>query len=130
MGAGRKAQMRFGALGRVGGGAVLAVLLVLIAAVPAAADAGSEPPAGGGAIGQVIGATLGAAVVTAALLALIAGHRSGRVRFLGRAAGWCSRAFGLAPWAGVPVVLLVVVSFLVAVFGLQWYICLLFDIGR
>ncbi|TMM02158.1 MAG: hypothetical protein E6G05_09305 [Actinobacteria bacterium] len=117
-------------VGRIGGGAVLAVPLFLIAAVPAAADSGSEPPAGGGAIGQVIGATLGAAVVTAALLALIAGHRSGRVRFLGRAARWCSRAFGLAGWAGLPIVLLVGVSLLVAVFGMYWDISLHLDNGR
>src|SRR5213082_1207546 len=117
-------------VGRVGGGAVLAVPVALIAAVPAAADTGSEPPAGGGAIGQVIGATLGAGVVTAALLALIAGHRSGRVRFLGRAARWCQRAFGLAPWAALPIVLLVGVSLLVAVFGMYWDISLHLDNGR
>src|SRR5947209_2627813 len=117
-------------VGRVGVGAVLAVPLMLIAAVPAAADAGSTPPAGGSAIGQVIGATLGAGVVTAGLIALVAGHRSGRVRFLGRAARWCSRAFGLASWAALPIVLLIGVSLLVAVFGMYWDISLHLDNGR
>jgi hypothetical protein len=94
------------------------VALLLVAAVPAAADSGSTPPAGGSAIGQVIGATLGAGVVTAALLALVAGHRSGRVRVLARVAGACSRATGLAEWAALPILLLVGVSLLVAVFGM------------
>jgi hypothetical protein len=116
--------------GRVGVGAALAAPLILIAAGPAAADAGSTPPAGGSAIGQVIGATLGAGVVTAGLLALVAGHRSGRVRFLGRAARWCSRAFGLASWAALPIVLLIGVSLLVAVFGMYWDISLHLDNGR
>src|SRR5437763_6180162 len=117
-------------MGRVGVGAAFSVPLVLLAAVPAAADAGSTPPAGGSAIGQVIGATLGAGVVTAGLLALAAGHRSGRVRFLGRAARWCSRAFGLAPWAALPIALLIGVSLLVAVFGMYWDISLHLDNGR
>ncbi len=122
--------MRPRLLGRVCGAAVLAVLLSVIAAAPAAADAGSEPPAGGGAIDQVIGATLGMGVITAALLALIAGHRSGRVRFLGGAARWCSRAFGLAAWSALPIVLLVAVSLLIAVFGMYWDISLHLDNGR
>src|SRR3989440_5799807 len=130
MGEGRKPQVRSRLVGRVGVGGVLAVPLSLIAGVPAAADAGSTPPAGGSAIGQVIGATLGATVVAAALLALIAGHRPGRVRFLGRAARWCSRAFGLASWAALPIVLLIGVSLLVAVFGMYWDISLHLDNGR
>lgn len=109
---------------------MLAVPLALSVVAPAAADAGSTPPAGGSAIGQVIGATLGAGVVTAALLALVFGHRSGRVGFLERAAEWCARATGLAGWAALPIVLLIGVSLLVALFGMYWDISLHLDNGR
>ena len=45
-----------------------------------------SPPAGGGEIGQVIGGTVGAMIVTAAMFYLVLGHRSGRVKLLGRLA--------------------------------------------
>ena len=53
--------------------------------------ASSAPPAGGSAIGQVIGATLGAMVATAALLWVIAAHRGSRIRWLGRLASASER---------------------------------------
>ena len=49
-----------------------------------------SPPAGGGEIGQVIGGTVGAMIVTAAMFYLVLGHRSGRVKLL-RGSG-CSRS--------------------------------------
>jgi hypothetical protein len=36
-----------------------------------------SPPAGGGEIGQVIGGTVGAMIVTAAMFYLVLGHRAG-----------------------------------------------------
>ena len=41
-----------------------------------------SPPAGGGEMGQVIGGTVGAMIVTAAMFYLVLGHRSGRVKLL------------------------------------------------
>jgi hypothetical protein len=117
-------------LRRVWQGAGIAAPLVLAAAAPAAADSGSAPPAGGGAIGQVIGATVGASIVTAGLLALVAGHRSGRIQFLARAAEGCARATGIAAWAALPIMLLIGVSLLTAVFGMYWDISLHLDNGR
>ena len=43
-------------------------------------------PAGGAAIGQTIGATVGALVISAAMIAVVAGHRSGRLPQVGRIA--------------------------------------------
>src|SRR2546421_4116108 len=94
------------------------------------ASAASTPPARGAAIGQVIGATLGMTVVTAALLALVAGHRSGRVRFLGRAADAAGELTGVAPWSALPVLLLLGGSLLTAVFGMYWDISIHLDNGR
>src|ERR687888_2649798 len=91
------------------------------------ASSGSTPPAGGAAIGQVIGATLGMTVVTGALLALVAGHRSGRIRFLGRWADATGRFTGVAPWAGLPTMMLLAGSLLIAVFGMYWDISIHLD---
>jgi hypothetical protein len=49
---------------------------------------------------------------------------------LARVAGACSRATGLAEWAALPILLLVGVSLLVAVFGMYWDISLHLDNGR
>src|SRR5919198_2982532 len=108
-------------------GAGLAMPALLVAAAPAAADSGSQPPARGAAIGQVIGATLGMTLVTAALLALVAGHRSGRIRFLGRWADATGRFTGVAPWAGLPTMMLLAGSLLIAVFGMYWDISIHLD---
>ena len=56
-------------------------------------------PAGGAAIGEIIIATLGAGVVTAALLFFGLGHRSGKVALLGNIARWSQRISGLPGWA-------------------------------
>jgi hypothetical protein len=116
-------------LGRLVGSAA-AVPAVLVAAAPAAAAAGSQPPAGGAAIGQVIGATLGMTVVTAGLLALVAGHRSGRIKFVGRAADAVGRATGVTGWSALPTMLLLDVSLLTALFGMYWDISIHLDNGR
>jgi hypothetical protein len=92
-----------------------------------AAD-GTEP-AGGAAIGEVVGATAGAVVLTAVLLALGMGHRSGRVRVLARLAAFSERVSGLPGWAALPVGL-ATGSLLTAVFGMYWDISLHIDQGR
>ena len=60
--------------------AVLALAIAAqLATAPAAMAASKSAPAGGAAIGQVIAATLGAMVATAAMLWIVVGHRSGRL---------------------------------------------------
>jgi len=59
--------------------------LALLAAAPA--QAASEP-AGGAATGEIVIATLGAGLLTTLLLAVGMGHRSGRLKVLGRVAAW------------------------------------------
>jgi hypothetical protein len=86
-------------------------------------------PAGGAAIGQVIGASAAAMLATAALLYLGYAHRTGRTDLLRRIADFAGRNTGLAPWAAVPV-LLAAGSLLVAVLGMYWDISLHIDNGR
>jgi hypothetical protein len=115
---------------------VLAPLIVLVflavlalVATPALAAQESSPPAGGAALGQVIGASLAAMLVTAVLLYIGFGHRSGRVRWLGRLAEWAERISGHPGWIGIPVVVSTT-SLVVALFGMYWDIALHIDIGR
>jgi hypothetical protein len=89
---------------------------------------GSEP-AGGAATGQVIGATAGALVATAAIGVVLAGHRSGRLSGLSRAARLASRVSGLPEWAALPSGVLGA-SLLTAVLGMYWDISLHIDNGR
>jgi hypothetical protein len=89
----------------------------------------ASQPAGGAAIGQIIIATAGAMVVTALLLWLGFGHRSGRVPHLGRAAALGERLSGLPGWAALPSGV-ATVSLITAVFGMYWDISLHIDVGR
>jgi hypothetical protein len=86
-------------------------------------------PAGGAAIGEVIGASAGAAVATAVLLFLGLGHRSGRVQVLGRLAGFSERVSGLPGWAALPAGI-ATISLITAVFGMYWDIGLHIAVGR
>ncbi|MGZ6695520.1 MAG: hypothetical protein ACXVFL_07735 [Solirubrobacteraceae bacterium] len=86
-------------------------------------------PAGGAALNEIIGATAGAMVVTALLLWLGFGHRSGRVPYLGRAAALGERVSGLPGWAALPSGV-ATVSLITAVFGMYWDISLHIDVGR
>jgi hypothetical protein len=96
---------------------------------PVFGQATGDEPAGGAAIGEAIGATAGALVVTAAIAVLIAGHRSGRVKLLARAAALSERTTGLPGWAALPS-MIVGVSLLTAVLGMYWDISLHIDNGR
>jgi hypothetical protein len=111
---------------------LLTALAVL--AVPATAAAQSQggekaDPAGGAAIGEVVLATAMAAVVTAIALVVVLGHRSGRVKFVGRAAAYSERMTGVPGWASLPNVF-VGVALLIAVIGMYWDISLHIDNGR
>src|SRR3954467_12456870 len=59
-------------------------------------------PAGGAAIGEVIGATAGARGATTLLSALGFGHRSGRTQLLERWSGFAARVAGLPKWVALP----------------------------
>ena len=74
-------------------------------------------------------ATLGATVLTTLLLALGMGHRSGRVKVLGRVAAWTERKTGLPGWAALPGAISSV-ALLVALLGMYWDISLHIDQGR
>jgi len=89
----------------------------------------AAPPAGGAAIGQVIGASAVASVLTALLLWLGMGHRNGRVAVLGRVAAFTERVSGLPGWAALPGAV-ANVGLITAVFGMYWDISLHIDNGR
>src|SRR6188472_1817119 len=91
--------------------------------------AAAAPPAGGAEIGQIVIATAAASVVTAALLILGLGHRSGRVQILQRLADHSERTSGLPGWVAFPSAV-ATVSLLTAVFGMYWDISLHIDNGR
>ena len=99
------------------------ILPHLLAAAP-----GSQP-AGGAAIGEVIGASAAAALLTAALLVLGFGHRSGRIALLGRFAGWAERTTGMPGWVALPSGI-ATFSLITAVFGMYWDIALHIGVGR
>ncbi len=97
----------------------------ITALLPAAESA----PAGGAALDQLAIATAIGVGMGALVAWLGAGHRSGRVRFLGRAAAWTERAVGLPGWAALPSVVSAV-SLLVALLGMYWDISFHIDAGR
>src|SRR5438874_13440272 len=83
----------------------------------AASNGTGSAPAGGAAIGQVIGATLAAIVITGIMLAIVAGHRSGRIKLVDRGAALAERVSGIAGFASLPSAALGV-SLITAVFGM------------
>jgi hypothetical protein len=86
-------------------------------------------PAGGAALDQVAIATGAAGFVTVLLMWLGLGHRSGRVPVLRRVGGFSSRVSGLPAWAAIPAGI-IVVSLIVALFGMLWDISLHIAQGR
>jgi hypothetical protein len=91
--------------------------------------AAAAPPAGGAEIGQIVIATTAATIVTAALLFLGLGHRSGRVQILQRFADHSERTSGMPGWVAFPSAV-ATVSLLTAVFGMYWDISVHIDNGR
>jgi hypothetical protein len=95
----------------------------------AALLAAAAPPAGGAEIGQIVIATTAATIVTAALLYLGLGHRSGRVLILQRLADHSERTSGMPGWVAFPSGI-ATLSLLTAVFGMYWDISVHIDNGR
>jgi hypothetical protein len=91
--------------------------------------AAAAPPAGGAEIAQIFIATLGATILTCALLYLGFGHRSGRVQVLQRLADFSERASGMPGWVAFPSAV-ATVSLITAVIGMYWDIALHIDNGR
>src|SRR5918998_1142322 len=89
----------------------------------------ADRPAGGAAMDQVVGATLGAALVTGALVWFGLGHRRGSTQLLERMAAAASRGTGLPPWAALPI-WVASAALLIALFGMYWDISLHIDKGR
>src|SRR3954452_10308754 len=98
----------------------------------AASGAANQPPAGGSSLDQVLIASGAAAAMTAVLLVLGVGHRTGRLTLLTRLADRSERsAFsqGHPGWAGLPLGL-ALISLLTALFGMMWDIALHIGVGR
>ena len=111
-------------------GAARISILTLASFLSAVAPANAQgQPAGGAAIGEIVQATAGAVLVTAVLLVLGMGHRSGRVSLLGRWAAMAERVSGMPGWAALPTGV-ATVSLVTAVFGMYWDISLHIDVGR
>jgi hypothetical protein len=89
----------------------------------------AAPPAGGAALDQIIIATAGAMLLTGALLFLGLGHRSGRVPYLGRLAGFAERVSGLPGWVALPSAI-ATISLLTALLGFLWDVSIHIDEGR
>src|SRR4051794_28690548 len=78
-----------------------AIATPLALASPAMAAASSRP-AGGGEIGQVIIATTGAMIATAGLLAIVYGHRTGRIGAIKKLVAYSERVSGMPSWSSIP----------------------------
>ena len=91
--------------------------------------AAAAPPAGGAATKEIVIATAGAMLLTAALAVLGLGHRSGKVKLLGKWAAFSERISGLPGWVAFPVGV-ATVSLITAVFGMYWDIALHIGVGR
>src|SRR4051812_2892943 len=107
------------------------LLSALVASLAGAqsAFAASTPPAGGAEISQVIIATTGAMIATGALLAVVVGHRSGRLAPMKKLVDFSERVSGMPAWAAVPLSMLGG-TLLIAVFGMYWDISIHIDKGR
>ena len=91
--------------------------------------AAESKPAGGAELAEVVIATTGAVIATAAVMALAIMHRAGRTDLLRRAAGRASRLTGEPGWVALPS-MLVTASLICALFGMYWDISLHIDDGR
>ena len=99
----------------------------LLATLTTAAE--STKPAGGAAIGEVVGATAGALVATTILFTLIYRHRTGKTQLLEKLAAMSERVTGMPGWASLPSVV-GTSSLLVALLGMYWDIALHINVGR
>src|SRR6266487_1008893 len=86
-------------------------------------------PAKGAPVGDLLWASLVAAVLTGGVLWIAVAHRSGRIGWLGRLAAFAERTSGLPGWAALPAAV-VGASLLIAVFGFYWDVAKHIDTGR
>jgi hypothetical protein len=86
-------------------------------------------PAGGAALREVIGASLGAGVASALLFGLGLGHRAGRTHLLERWSAFAARIGGLPAWVALPSAV-GTASLITALLGMYWDISLHIDRGR
>src|SRR6478609_5352380 len=86
-------------------------------------------PAGGAALREVIGASLGAGVASALLFGLGLGHRAGRTQLLERWSAFAARVGGLPTWVALPSAV-GTASLITALLGMYWDISLHIDQGR
>jgi hypothetical protein len=93
------------------------------------AQATGSEPAGGAAVAEAIGATVGALVVTTLIALVIAAHRSRRISWLHHLARFAERQTGLPGWAALPSAVMGL-SLLTAALGMYWDISLHIDNGR
>jgi hypothetical protein len=91
--------------------------------------AAKSAPAGGAAVGEALLATAGALVITAAMLGVVIGHRSGRLKLVSRVAAFAERSSGIPGWSSLPIAF-VAGSLSVAVLGMYWDISIHIDEGR
>jgi hypothetical protein len=105
----------------------LATSASLYAAAPAFAAGGA--PARGAPIQDVIAGTLAATAATAAVVWISMAHRSGRIRWLSRLAGFSERVSGLPGWAALPAAV-TGGALVIAVFGYYWDVAKHIDTGR
>jgi hypothetical protein len=103
-------------------------MLILPAAASAQGGTGS-PPAGGGETGEVIIGTIGAAIVSALMVAIVVGHRTGKLGAVRRLAGFSERVSGMPGWAALPLSV-AAGSLIIAVLGMYWDISIHLDQGR
>jgi hypothetical protein len=92
-------------------------------------SAATDPPAGGAALGEVVGASALAGGMTAVLLLVGWAHRTRRTTVLARAADRCGRAVDQPGWVALPT-LLGTASLLTALLGMYWDISLHIGQGR
>ena len=116
-------------MGRVMAGLAGMVALGALPATAFAQGGTGSPPAGGGGLGEVIAGTVAAIVITAGMLAVVLGHRSGRIKTVGRLGALAERITGLPAWASLPLAVLGG-SLITAVFGMYWDIATHIDAGR
>ena len=117
---------------RVRGGTALTAVAALAAlGSPAAAMAqgSGSPPAGGGAVDQIVIGTIVAMVITGLFLWMLSAHRSGRIEFLGNLSAYSQRVSGLPGWAALPLAV-AAGSLIIAVLGMYWDISIHIDQGR
>src|SRR5215210_1400676 len=91
--------------------------------------AAKSASAGGAEAGQAIGATIGAIVITGAMIGIVAGHRSGKLPQVGRLAAFAERSSGIPGWSSLPIVF-VVGALMIAALGMYWDISIHLDEGR